>query len=446
MTKYIAVIFCSILFAVNAVAQEDTLSLAKCRQRALEHSQSIKSARANLQSAEINQTLSKRSSLPNLDLDAGYHYMADPKLMSIPGHPLPTVDGEISNIYSPPYTKKLTYHNSYSATVGLSLPLYLGGKLDYARQITENVKNIAKSNVELNKTGILLQTEQQYWTLVSLLEQKKVANKSVVFLKEVVTNVTNLYKNEIVTKNEILKAQVELNNVKLFLITISDNIEVLKMAINQNIGNEIETPLFIADSIIQINTPGNAFAFDPQSFENRHEIKILGQQEAINKTEQKMVRSDYFPQLVSFANYGVQNPDHLSNNESELTWNAGLALSIPVFHWGERKLKEQQAILKTETTGYTLDKTKELLTLEIKQAFFKLEEAYTKLNFTKEALVQSEENLSLETNKLKQEIATTTDLLNAQLQWQKAYADFIAAKANVKIQEVLYKKAIGELK
>ncbi|MCG6191156.1 TolC family protein [Maribellus maritimus] len=445
MAKYIIVIFCSILFAVNVVAQEDTLSLAECKQRALEHSQAIKSARANLQSAEINQKLSKRSSLPNLNLDAGYHYMADPKLMAIPGHPLPTIDGEISNIYSPPYTKELTYHNSYNATIGLSLPLYLGGKLNYARQITENVKNIAESNVELNKIGILLQTEQQYWTLVSLLEQKKVANKSVAFLKEVVTDVTNLYKNGIVTKNEILKAQVELNNVKLFLITINDNIGVLKMAINQNIGNEIETPLFITDSIIEINTLGNSLAFDPQSFENRHEIKILGQQEEINKTEQKIVRSDYFPQLVSYANYGVQNPDHLSNNESELTWNAGLALSIPVFHWGERKLKEQQATLKTETTGYTLDKTKELLTLEIKQAFFKLEEAYSKLNFTKEALVQSEGNLSLEKNKLKQEIVTTTDLLNAQMQWQKSYADFIAAKANVKIQEVLYKKAIGEL-
>ena len=32
------------------------------------------------------------------------------------------------------------------------------------------------------------------------------------------------------------------------------------------------------------------------------------------------------------------------------------------------------------------------------------------------------------------------------MQWQKAYADFITAKANIKIQKVLYKKAIGELK
>ena len=87
-----------------------------------------------------------------------------------------------------------------------------------------------------------------------------------------------------------------------------------------------------------------------------------------------------------------------------------------------------------------------MIMLEIKQAYYNLEEAYTKLDFTEEALLQSEENLKLETNKLKQEIITTTDLLNAQNQWQKAHADFIAAKVNIKIQEVMYKKAIGELK
>ena len=444
MTKYIIITFYTFLFAVEVSAQ-DTLSLAKCRQRALEHSQTVKSAQVNLQSTELKQKLSSRASLPNLDFSAGYHYMDDPKLMSIPGHPLPTVDGEISNIYSPPYTKNLTYHNTYNATVGASLPLYLGGKLNYARQIAESARDIAESNLELNKTGVLLQVEQQYWTLVSLFEQKKIAENSVQLLKEVVNDLNNLFNNEIVTKNEVLKVQVELNNAKLFLITISDNIEILKMAINQSIGNEIETPLYIADSVIEISGLENGITFKSQNIENRHEIKILSQQEEINKTSQKIVRAEYLPQLVSYANYTLQSTNYLGEDEDELTWNAGLSLSIPIFHWGERKLKEHQAMLQTEQTRYTLDRTKELLTLEVRKAIFNLEEAYTKLDFTKEALLQSEENLSFERNKLKQEVTTATDLLKAQVQWQKSYADFIAAKANVKIQNALYKKAIGEL-
>ena len=444
MAKYILIICYTLLVTASAIAQ-DTLSLAECKQRALEHSQSIKAAQANLESAEIGNTLSKRSHLPNIDFKAGYHYMDDPKVMSIPGHPLPTLDGQLSNVYSPPFTKKLSYHNSYEATLGISLPIYLGGKLSYVGGIAENAKSIAESSVELNKTGVLLQIEQQYWTLVSLLERKKVAQNAITFLDNVVKDISNLHKNGIVTKNEILKAQVERNNAKLFLISISDNIEIIKMSINQLIGNDINTKFFLEDSVIQISEPEAELSFNPDYLGNRNEIKILLQQIEINKTTQNIIRADYLPQLVSYANYTLQSTNYLGEDEHEFTWNAGLSLRMPIFHWGESSLKIDQAELKTESIGYTLDRTKELISLEIKQAIFNLEEAYTKLNFTKDALQQSEENLTFETNKLKQELINTTDLLNAQLQWQKAHADYIAAKAGVKIQQLLYKKAIGDL-
>ncbi|MEJ2740008.1 MAG: TolC family protein [Dehalococcoidia bacterium] len=415
------------------------------RDKTLEHNQSIKSARANLQSADIEHKLSKRALLPNFDLEAGYRYMNDPQLMSIPGHELPTTTGTPSGVYSPPFTKNLTYHNSYEATIGMSLPLYLGGKLGYARRISEKVKNIAELNVELNKTAVLSQIETQYWTLVSLLEKKKLAQNSVKFLENVVIDMSNLYTNDIVTKNEVLKAQVQRNNAELFLISVGDNIEIIKMSINQFIGNDIDTKLLIEDSVIQISKPEAELTFNPDCLGNRNEIKILLQQLEIHKITQKMIRSDYLPQLVSYAGYTLKSTNHLGEDEKELTWNAGLSLSIPIFHWGARSLKIDQAKLKTESIGYTLDRTRELLSLEIKQAIFSLEEAYTKLDFTEDALKQSDENLSFETNKLKQGIANTTDLLNAQVQRQKAHADYIAAKADVKIQQMLYRKAIGEL-
>ena len=444
MKKYMLIIVWAFLFAAGAIAQE-TLSLAECRQRALEHSQAIKSAQSSMKSADIEHKLSKRALLPNLDFNAGYHYMADPKLMAIPGHVLPTTQGTLSGVYSPPFTKNLTYQNSYEATISMSLPLYLGGKLNYARQIAAKSKEISQSNVELGETGVLLQIEQQYWTLVSLLEHKKLAQNSVAFLDKVCKDVNNLYENGIVTKNQVLKTEVERNNAKLFLLTVSDNIEIIKMSINQLIGNDIDTNFFVKDSVIQISESEAELAFNPDYLGNRNEIKILSRQIDINKTLQKMVRSDHLPQLVSFANYTLQSINHLGKDEKEFTWNAGLSLSIPIFHWGEIRLRRQQAKLATESIGFTLDRTKELLSLEIKQAIFNLKEAYTKLEFTKDALLQSEENLHLETNRLKQQVGNTTDLLNAQLQWQKAHTDFIAAKVEVKIQQMLYKKAIGEL-
>jgi outer membrane protein TolC len=255
----------------------------------------------------------------------------------------------------------------------------------------------------------------------------------------------NRYQEGIVTKNEVLKAKVELNNAKLYQISISNNIKLSKMAMNQSIGVSIEEPLNVADTSIEVTMEMDLFNFKEQLLDSRKELTILQKQTEIAQSEQTMILSDYRPQLASFANYYFQNPNHLAKAEGELTWNAGISLSIPIYHWGERKLKKAKAEMKIASAGYALDQTKELLTLEVHQAIFKLKESMIKLQFTVEALEQSEENLSLENNRLKEEISTTTDLLNAQMQWQKAKADHISAKANVKISEALYKKSIGAL-
>jgi outer membrane protein TolC len=424
---------------------QETTSLNECKQKALAHNKTIKAKEANYKASEAEVKLSKIASLPNLDFDASYLYQNDPMQMHIPGYELPTVDGNPSGVYSPESTSNLQYHNSYNANMGISLPLYLGGKLAEARKISQYATEIAASDLALSQTDVLLSIEQQYWSLVLLIESDKAIAKSIYFLSDVVNDMENRYQEGIVTKNEVLKAKVELNNAKLYQISISNNIKLSKMAMNQSIGVSIDEPLNVADTSIEVAMEVDLFDFNEQLLDSRNELTILQKQNEIAQSEKALVISDYRPQLASFANYYYQNPNHLAKAEGELTWNAGISLSIPIYHWGERKLKKAKAEMKIASAGYALDQTKELLTLEVHQAIFKLKESMIKLQFTVEALEQSEENLSLENNRLKEEISTTTDLLNAQMQWQKAKADHISAKANVKISEALYKKSIGAL-
>lgn len=444
MTKYIICVALILSIANKSMAQK-AITLNECKQKALDHNQAIKSKEATYKASEAELKLSKRAALPNFDFDASYLYQNDPIQMHIPGYELPTVSGSPSGIYSPESTSNLQYHNSYNANAGVTLPLYLGGKLAQAKKIANSAKMIAESDLALSQTNVILSIEQQYWTLVSLIETDKVNRKSIHFLTDVLKDMENRYKAGVVTKNEVLKTKVELNNVKLYQLSINDNIALSKMALNQSIGIAIHEPLNIQDTTIEVALNLNLLDFQQQDLAKRQEVTILSKQTEIAQTEKAIVESNYRPQIASFANYYYQNPNHLSQADGERTWNAGISLSIPIYHWGERKLKKMKAEMKIASAEYALDQTKELLTLEVHQAIFKLKESMTKLQFTEVALEQAEENLSLENNRLQEEISTTTDLLSAQMQWQKAKADYISAKANVKISEALYKKSIGEL-
>lgn len=448
MKRYMKIFFVT-LVSVSCLARlgqaQDTINLVDLKHKALEHNQTIKSKEAAYKSGEASVELSKRASLPNFDFTAGYTYQNDPAQMVIPGFELPTTEGAASGVYYPGGVTNLTYHNTYNANIGMSLPIYLGGKLAEAKNIAAYALELAQSDVSLSKTDVILSVEQQYWSLVSLLEQEKVTAKSIDFLVDVVNDMNNRYTFGVVTKNEVLKAKVELNNAKLLQINIADNITLAKMELNQSIGAGINNQLNIADTSIQISANLDRIEFNVENLLQRQEIKMLNKRLEINQSEEQIVRGDFRPELVSFANYTFQNPNHIAQDEGELTWTAGVSLSVPVFHWGERKLKIIQAKMNQESTAQNLDRAEELITLEMQQSIFKLRESLTKLEFTGDALEQAKENLSLESNRLQEEVATTTDLLNAQTQWQKAQADFIAAKVGVKISEAQYSKSIGEL-
>ena len=430
-------------FVCNAQME---LTLKQCKNMALEHNQAIKSAEAQLSASDATYKLSKRSVLPQFDLSGNYTYLNDPAEMNVPSFELPTTDYQPSGVLYPGGKTQLAYNNSYNATLGASLPLYMGGKLNEYKKISGYGKQMAEDNLVYEKSEVVFSTDEQYWSLVSLKERKLLVEKSIVFLSDLARDMQNRYDSELVTKNEVLKTTVDLNDAKLSLIKISDGIELSKMALNKLIGNNILADITVIDSIVNISDTLKLVEYIEKSLDNRPEIKIMEHQLEIANSQLKVIKSEYKPQLVSFVNYKYQNPNHMGVDEGELTWIAGLSFNMPIFHWGERQLKVHEQKMQNRKVELQYESTKEFLMLEIHQAIFKLKESLIKIEMTKESLTQAEENLNLERNRLDEGLITTTDVLNAQMQWQKSFADYIDAKVNFKISESNYYKSIGELK
>ncbi len=443
MYKYIVITVFATLFSV--VQAQEILTLEQCREKAINHNQDLKSAQADLAINMASLKMSKRAMLPQFDFSATYTYMNDPQVMDVPAWELPNVDGTASGVLFTGLYKQLTYNNMYDGGIDFSLPLYLGGKLrNYVKMSSIGV-DISEKNVENTKENLILEVDQKYWALVSLKENYLVIQKSVKLLEDVVRETSNMYNVGILTKNEVLKTQVELNNTKLALIQMKDNIQLAKMSLNQSIGNGILDEIAIADSVIIPQEKPVSVTEIENIASNRKELKMMEGQVGITTADINIARSDYMPQLVSFANYGFQNPNHKAEDVTELTWVAGLSLSMPIFHWGEKNLAIEKKKLTNQKAQLSYDKAKEGIILQIQQSAFNLNESMVKISFTKASLEQAEENLKLEMNRLTQGVVTTTDVLDAQLQWQKANSDFISAKVNYKINKSNYLKTIGQL-
>ncbi len=83
--------------------------------------------------------------------------------------------------------------------------------------------------------------------------------------------------------------------------------------------------------------------------------------------------------------------------------------------------------------------------LEIEQARLNVLDAQTRVQLAQESLKQADENLRVHTDNYEVGMAVLTDLLEAQAQWQQVYSELIEAKADMKLKETAWQKALGTL-
>jgi outer membrane protein TolC len=74
-----------------------------------------------------------------------------------------------------------------------------------------------------------------------------------------------------------------------------------------------------------------------------------------------------------------------------------------------------------------------------------VQDSYMLVSSAETAKQQAEENLRVTQRRYASSVATLTDLLDAQSQWQQAQSNLIEAQTQYKIYETAYLKAVGAL-
>ena len=139
-----------------------------------------------------------------------------------------------------------------------------------------------------------------------------------------------------------------------------------------------------------------------------------------------------------------------SSNEMIATVKDGLgtvmlAVQIPLLHWGDGFRKVKKARFDLENSQLDLEKNTKLLSLQVQQAIRNVQDGYMMIETASLALRQAEENLRVTRNRYNESMATLTDLLDAQSQWQQSYSNYIEAQSQYKIYETEYLRATGTL-
>jgi outer membrane protein len=472
-----------------ALSGQESLSLEHCRTLALDHNQKIKMAKEQVQAATAVKKSAFTQYLPDFSINGAYSYFnKDYQLLKndlfLPVVPYSAIDpatGQLSQaaLNSPsvaastfvinpstgtivtdasgnPVFQKYTYlpasktrislDNLYVMNGGFTQPIYMGGKIREANKIAAYTKEIADHNLSLNQDELIYAVDESYWRVVSLREKVKLAEKYKQMLTRLVSDLENIRSEGIITKNDLLKAKLKLSESEILLLEANNGMEISKMILCQMTGIPYSSSIALTDSLNKADTSVLSFTVNEESIADRPEIKILEKNVDIARSGVKLMKSRYLPNIVLNAGYTFMNPNPYDGLAKEFgsDYNIGVVCNIPIFHFGDKRHTLDAARFEQESASLKLEESRELMVLQLQQAVYQYTESKKKTDYAALALDQAVQNLNSTVDNFNEGILKTSDLLEAQVLWQKAWSELINALTSRQMSVSNLKKVTGK--
>lgn len=486
--KKLIITIMTIALAGAASAQE-VLSLDTCRARALRANTGLKRSEVKCEETEALRKVALWQMLPKVSANGGYLWMEkqvnllsedDKNRISHMGNEMvgdlstalhnefddipvagsiisTRLDNAIANSNLGPHMNSIgeeivngletDTRNMGVATVTLTQPIYMGGKLMAAYRTARLLNELSGMEYDKEREALLVSVDEAYWQVVSVQHKKELAEQYAALLDTLEHNVQLAVDAEMATKGDLAKVRVKRNEAQMNLTKATNGLALAKMLLAQRCGMPLDADFVVASGdYVMDNSRGQATtAIDLEDvYANRGEMRMLRLSDSIAREGVRMAASTLKPNIAVTGGYLLSNPnvfDGFSNTWGG-TWMAGVVVNVPLVHIGgiyaikAAKAKRREIALQTE-------EARELIALQVNKVRYELELAYKKKTQAESAVEQAEENLRLADESYKAGMCSSSDLMMAQTAWLQARTELSDADIEIAMGRVYLKQALG---
>ncbi|MAU14957.1 MAG: transporter [Muricauda sp.] len=218
----------------------------------------------------------------------------------------------------------------------------------------------------------------------------------------------NSYDQGMLQKADLLEVKVRVTEVSDQLKTAKSNVknasDYLAFLMNEQ-GNVVYEP---SEELIPDN-PGGPVEV---SLENRADVKAMDLVSEAYKANMRADKMTFLPRLNAFASYEMYD-DQIFRADAN-GYIIGASLSWDVFKGSQRFAKVGKSKTSYEKAKQEYEQYVAKSTMELQRTKRMVEDAKSRLETSKLAMEQSEESLRIRTNRFKEGLEKTTDLLMAE--------------------------------
>jgi outer membrane protein len=328
--------------------------------------------------------------------------------------------------------------------LNLSLPIYGGGRIRYGIESSKFLEHAAKLDAENDKEEVIQTTIEAYANLFKAKTAVHLMEENLATSRERGKQLANLEKNGLLPRNDLLKAELQTSTMELNLLDAQNNSQLANVNMDLQLGLPTTTELVL-------DTTGIEKRDDPRILDDYLQLAVhsrkdrlaMGDKKSAAESDVKVVNAEKYPSIQLTGGYiAADIPKFFSITNAV---NAGLGVSYNIASLWKTKAKHQQAEARVKQFVIREALMDDSIRLQVNRNYFALVSSRKKIEVYAKAVEQAHENLRIVKNKFDNSLATTTELLDADVADLQTSLSYTLARADAFVAYHSLLKAAGIL-
>ena len=419
----VLLVICS-LFSVRMTAQDKkTLSLNEAIDLGLQNSKQLKINQAKIEEATAAAKEATERRLPDVNASASY------LRLNAANVDLKTKNNNNNGGGASPAVEQPKISQALYGLVNVSLPIYTGGKIRYGIESSKFLEKAAMLDAESDKDEVIQNTIEAFANLFKAKTAVRLVQENLNEAQQRTKELTGMEKNGLLARNDLLKAQLRESNMEYNLSDAENSWQLANVNMNLMLGLPTTTELML-DTANLVKKEDTRVLEDYLSAAriNRKDIAAVDLRKKAAESGVKAAKGDLYPSLALTGGYiGLDIPDFLS---IPAAMNVGVGVSYNIGSLWKNKAKVQQAEARVKQLTFTEALMDDNMQLEVNKNYLSLMTNRKQIQVSAKAVEQAEENYRIVKNKFDNSLATTTDVLDADIARLQARLSYTLSRAD----------------
>ena len=431
----------SVLFALALAggggpqAPAASITLEEAIARGIANSQRLAELQARQAGAEAAEAGRAAAALPTIALAGGYTRTnhVDEFGIALPGQPPRIIYPDIPD--------------NYRARVDLNWPVYSGGRTDALERAAAAERQATGEDLAAARADLRLEITRAFWALVAARETEHVLARSLEDVDAHVRDLRTRLEQGLIPPNDVLSAEAQQARQRVLAIEAHNTRAIAEADLGRLMGSDgAETlePAATFDAAPPV--PGSPADLEAHARSDRSERLALAERAAASRARQDAVRAGARPQVGVNAGYDYARPNARifpRRGAWQDSWDVSANVTWLLWDGGRRRAEEAEAAAATRALEARANDVDRQIAFEVRQRWLEVDSNRAAIEAAAAGVKSATEARRVVGERFRAGVATSTDVLDAELAVLQAELDFTRAHANTRVALARLDRAAG---